>query len=308
MRTRREFVEALLGGAAGLTLTWPAFGQGRGPAPITASKITERVAVLAGAGGNVGVLIGPEGVMVVDGGTANRAGDLVKAVADVSPWPVQLLFNTHYHFDHTGINEVLGASRVRILAHENVKTRLSAAFDNPAMGRRMDALMPQGLPGETFTTGGKRTFGRDAVEYTHTPLAHTDGDAFVFFATSNVLHTGDLFWVGRYPVIDYTVGGSLARMAAALEQMDKVGDANTRIIPGHGGPGGVTKTEMRQIREIWLAVNDRLEGFARQGRTLEEVIAAAPTKDFDARIGNATSDNFLRQAYGGVLAVRGAGQ
>ena len=302
-RTRRAFLEALIGGAAGFTITLPAFGQGRGPAPLTATKLTDRIAVLSGAGGNVGVFMGADGVVMIDGGLANRAMDLAAAAAQISPRMVQVLFNTHYHFDHVGSNELLGMRGVRIIGHENVKQRLMATFENPAMGRRMDALSPAGLPTETFARSGRLMFGADTFEYTHTPLAHTDGDAFVFVPSANVLQTGDLFWTGRYPVVDYGVGGSLGAMAAALERMDTVGDANTRIIPGHGMPGA-TKADMRQTREVWLAINQRLEDHARQGRSADEVVAAAPTREFDTRIGVANPEAFVRQAYGGVLAAR----
>lgn len=302
-RTRRAFLEALITGAAGLTITLPASGQGRGPAPIAASKLTDRIAVLSGAGGNVGVLAGADGLVMIDGGLANRAMDVVAAAAQISPRMVQVLFNTHYHFDHVGSNELLGMRGVRIIGHENVKKRLMTTFENPAMGRRMDALAPAGQPTETFARAGRLMFGAETLEYTHTPLAHTDGDAFVFFPAANVLHAGDLFWTGRYPVVDYGVGGSLGAMAAALEQMDKVGDAKTRIIPGHGMPGA-TQADMRQIREVWLAINQRLEDHARQGRSADEVAAAMPTREFDTRIGVANPEAFVRQAYGGVLAAR----
>ena len=114
-RTRRAFLEALIAGAAGLTITLPASGQGRGPAPIAATKLTDRIAVLSGAGGNVGVLVGNEGIVLIDGGLANRAMDLVAAAAQISPRMVQVLFNTHYHFDHVGSNELLGMRGVRII-------------------------------------------------------------------------------------------------------------------------------------------------------------------------------------------------
>jgi glyoxylase-like metal-dependent hydrolase (beta-lactamase superfamily II) len=299
---RREFIQTLLAGAAGLTLTWPSSVQAqRGPAPITATKLTDRIAALSGAGGNVGVLSGPDGLLMIDGGTANRVTDLMKAVGEISPRMVQALFNTHYHFDHVGANETLGASHVRIIAHDNVKTRLSTTFENPAMGRTMEALAATGLPTETFAQRGMLTLGGERVEYTHTPPAHTDGDAFVFFANANVIQTGDLLWIGRYPVVDYTVGGSLLGMANALEQVEKVGDAQTRIICGHG-PANVGKTEMRQVREMWLTINQRLEALAKQGRSVDEMLAAAPTADFDMQLGVRNPQAFLRQAYGGVLA------
>jgi glyoxylase-like metal-dependent hydrolase (beta-lactamase superfamily II) len=299
---RRTFVRTLLGGAAGVTLAWPARAQ-QAPAPLTATKLTDRLAVVGGAGGNIGLIIGNDGLMMIDGGTANRAADVARTIADVSPRMVQVLFNTHYHFDHVGSNELLGAKGAKIIAHENVKKRLATTFDNPAMGRKMEALAPAGQPMDTFTAGGKLTFGMESLEYTHTPLAHTDGDAFLVLRTSNVLHTGDLLWIGRYPVVDYTVGGSLASMAGTLGQMDRLVDNNTRIIPGHG-PASVTREQMRQTREVWLAINQRLEDHAKAGRSVEAVIAAGPTRDFDMRIGTQNSEGFLRQAYGGVLATR----
>jgi cyclase len=302
MRTkRRDFIAALIGGAAGLTISWPVFGQ----AALTATKLTDTLATISGAGGNVGLLIAPDGLFMIDGGLANRAADVAAAAAQVSPRMVQVLFNTHYHFDHVGSNESLGMRGVRIIAHENVKKRLTTSFDNPAMGRRIDALSAAGQPTETFTNGGRVTFGGETVAYTHPGTAHTDGDAFLFFQRANVIHTGDLFWTGRYPVVDYGVGGSLAAMAAVLGRMDAVGDASTRIIPGHGTPGA-TKAQMREIREVWLAINQRLEDHARTGRSADEVVAAKPTAGFDMRMGVTNAEAFVRQAYGGVLAARGA--
>jgi cyclase len=306
LQDRREFVRALLAGTAGLTLSWrPAGAQGRAPAPLMATKLTDRIVVVTGAGGNIGLVLGPDGVMMIDGGTANRAGDIAQTISTVSPRMVQVLFNTHYHFDHVGSNEFLGKNRIRIIAHENVRKRLSTTFENAAFGQTFEALSAVGQPTETFAAGGKLAFGADALEYTHTPLAHTDGDAFVFFPGANVIHTGDLFWVRTYPVIDYAVGGSLARMAEVLDQMDKVGDANTRIIPGHGA-ATATKADLRQARDMWTTINQRLEQMAQQGRSVDEVIAAAPTKDFEMIVGARNPAGFLRQAYGGVLARRQA--
>jgi glyoxylase-like metal-dependent hydrolase (beta-lactamase superfamily II) len=299
--SRREFLHTLLTGAAGLTITWPAYGQGAAP-PITATKLTDRLAVLAGAGGNVGLLIGRDGLLMIDGGLPDRAADMAKAVAAVSPQMVQVLFNTHYHFDHVGSNELLGRNKVRIIAHENVRKRLGERFDNPAFGRVFEALSPAGQPTETFAAGGKLAFGQDAIEYTHVPQSHTDGDGFVFFPAANVLHTGDLLFLGRYPVVDYGARGSLAGMAAALERMDRVGDAQTRVIPGHGPVSG--KGEMRAAREMWLTINQRLEEHAKAGRLADEVVKAAPTKEFDAKLGVTDASGFVRQAYGGVLARR----
>ena len=299
--SRREFIRALVGGAAGLTVNATVFGQaGPAPTPITATKLTDRLVVLGGAGGNVALVVGADGLLMVDGGLANRAADLAQAIADIDGRRVQVLFNTHYHFDHVGSNEFLGKNKVRIIAHENVKKRLGERIESTAFGRTLEPLGPAGQPTETFSSGGTLSFGREPLEYTHVPLSHTDGDAYVFFPGANVVHTGDLLFLERYPVVDFTVGGSLAGMAASLERVEKIGNAQTRVIPGHGPVA--TKTELRAAREMWVTVNQRLEAMAKQGRTMDEVLKAAPTKDFDPKIGARTAEGFLRQAYGGVLA------
>jgi glyoxylase-like metal-dependent hydrolase (beta-lactamase superfamily II) len=308
MGSRRDFLRALLTSAAGVTLTSSSFaprawGRQVAPPAIVATKLTDRIAVLANAGGNVGLVIGPDGLLMVDGGLANRAADLARAIAEIDGRRVQVLFNTHYHGDHVGSNEYLGKNKVRIIAHENVARRLGERIESQAFGRTIEPLGPVGHPTETFAAGGKLAFGPEALEYTHIALSHTDGDAFVFFPQANVIHTGDLLFLDRYPVVDFTVGGSLAGMAASLERIAKVGDARTRVIPGHGPLA--TQVELAAARATWVAINARLETMAREGRSIDEVLKAAPTKDFDAKVGPQaaqTAEGFLRQAYGGVLA------
>jgi len=262
--------------------------------------MSDRMAALSGNGGNVIVIVSPDGLLMIDGGLVGRGADMAAAVMAVSPRPVAVLFNTHYHFDHVGSNELAGMAGARIVAHENVARRVATTFENSAMGRTMEALSPVGRPTTTFTQGGTMAFGVDRLDYTHEPLAHTDGDAYVFIPTANVLHTGDLFWVGRYPVVDYSVGGNLASMAAALGRLQRLGDESTRVIPGHGRVD-VRMGDLRRTREIWLAVNDRLEGYAREGRPVDDVIAATPTRDFDEEVGVQNAAPFVRQAYNGVL-------
>lgn len=303
--SRRSFIDALLIGTAGLSVARRAFSQAAGgPTPMTALRMTERVAALSGNGGNVLVIMNGEELLLIDGGNVGRGTDTARALAELSAGRIQVLFNTHYHFDHVGSNELAGMAGARIIAHEHVAHRLTTTFDNVAMARTMERMGPIGLPNETFTTGGRITFGRDALEYIHEPRAHTDGDAYVYVESQNILHTGDLFWVGRYPVVDYSVGGSLGAMAEALGRLETVGNEATRIVPGHGRVD-VRKADLRTTREIWLTINGRLEEMARQGRSLDEMLAALPTKDFDERVGVQNPQPFLRQAWGGVLARMG---
>lgn len=268
--------------------------------PIVPTKLADRIYVLIGNGGNVGLIVADDGLMMIDCGLPERAADMVNAVAAVSKLKVQRLLNTHFHFDHTGANETFGRTGTKIMAHENVKKILSISFNDEAFGRVFAPLKPEGLPMETFTAGGKMSFGRDKLEYTHFAEAHTDGDTYVFFPESNILHCGDLFWNGMYPVIDYSAKGWIGGMIAAADKMGKVGDAQTRVIPGHGALG--TKADLKSWRDMLEIVHTRLEPMAKQGKTMDEVLAAAPTKDLDDKWGKARpAEAFLRQAYPSIL-------
>jgi cyclase len=298
---RRDFLQALVGGAAGVSFTYSVFGQAaQAPPPIKATKLTDDLAVLMGDGGNVAVVIAPDGLMMIDGGLPNRTQDMLKAVEEVDSHKVRILFNTHWHFDHVGCNEALGKSGARIIAHENVKKRLSVKVDSEALGRSFDPLKPEGLPAETFTKGGKLTFGKQKIDYSHFVDGHTDGDAYLFLPKANVLHTGDLLFSGMYPVIDYSTGGWIGGMASACDTMLKVGDAKTRVIPGHGALA--SKDDLRASRDMLHTVHERLAAMAKQGRTVDEVVASAPTKDLDEQWGKARpAAGFVKQAYNSLL-------
>jgi glyoxylase-like metal-dependent hydrolase (beta-lactamase superfamily II) len=291
---RRDFLRTLAAGTAVLYFPYRGFSQA--PVSIQAMKLTDTITMLSGDGGNIGVAVADDSILMVDSGLAPRANDLVKAVAELSPRKVAILFNTHFHFDHVGANELLGKNGTKIMAHENVKKVLSMPFKDDAFARTFDPLKPEGLPNATYTAGGKLTFGKNQVVYTHIAEAHTSGDTYVFFPEANILQTGDLFWNGMYPVIDYSDKGWIGGMIAAADQMGKVGDANTRIIPGHGPLG--TKADLKAFRDMLAKVHERLEPMVKQGKTMEEVLAAAPTKDLDEKWGKPRpSEGFLRQAY-----------
>jgi cyclase len=285
-----------MAGTAALYFPYRSFAQQQAPASIQATKLSDTVFMLSGNGGNIGVAIADDSVLMVDAGLAPRANDLLKAVAELSPRKVAVLFNTHFHFDHVGANEALGKTGTKIMAHENVKRILGSRFNDEAFGRTFEPLAAEGLPNQTYTTGSKLNFGKNTVVYTHIAEAHTDGDTYVFFPEANVLQTGDLFWNNMYPVIDYSAKGWIGGMIAAADEMGKVGDANTRIIPGHGTLA--TKADLKAFRDMLATVQERLEPMAKQGRTIDEVLAAAPTKDLEAKWGKPRpAEGFLRQAY-----------
>lgn len=293
---RRAFLRALLAAPAGARLL---FGQAT-PAPINAQKLKPNLAVLSGDGGNIGVVIEPTELMVIDTGYDNRSADLIKALADLDSHKVTLVFNTHWHLDHVGANATLGKAGAKIMAHANVKKWTSQTVTMEALNRKIDPLPPEGQPSQTFTARGRMNFGKTRIEYTPVAPAHTDGDTFLFFPQLNILHTGDLLFNGTYPLIDYSTGGWIGGMVAAADQVLKIGDTQTIIIPGHGPIG--TKEDLQASRDMLNGVYTKLQAFAASKKTTQEVVAAAPTKEFDAQFGKGMKpDQFVTIAYDGLL-------
>jgi len=293
---RRDFLRTVFGGAASLYFTGRAFGQAP-PDPIRATKLTDRIALLTGDGGNVGLVIAEDGLLMIDGGYANRAVELQKAVAETGSHPVKLLFNTHWHGDHVGSNELLGKAGVKIMAHQNAKFWLSQKVKMEIFNITVEPLKPEGIPTKTFVDGGKLTFGKEKIEYKWLPDAHTDNDVYLFFPAANVLHTGDLFFSGMFPVIDYSTGGWIGGMAAALDKLLKVGDAQTKIIPGHGPIS--SKEDMRAARDMLHTVFDRLDALSKKSASLDDVLKANPVSDLESKWGQGflNGETFLRMAY-----------
>ncbi len=301
MSNRREFLSALVGGAAGLTFTYRALGQNP-PPPMKVSKLTDRITLISGDGGNVAVVIGDDGLMMVDGGYAERASELLKNISEqVDTHKVRILFDTHWHLDHVGCNETLGAAGVKIMAHENVKKRVRVKTTMESMNRTFDPLKPEGFPTQEFSKGGKMTFGKEKIEYTHVPLAHTDGDSFLFFPEANIIHTGDLLFNGFYPVIDYSTGGWVGGMAHACSVLQLTGDTHTRVIPGHGPMA--TKDDLQATGIMLATITERLEKLVKEGKSADEAVAAAPTKEFDDKYGHGAfkPDVWTKIAYTSVV-------
>jgi len=293
-------MQAVMTGAVGASFRLRGSAQAP-PPPVVATKLAPDLVWLSGAGGNVALVIGSDGVFMIDSGFPERSADLLKAVSDVDTHKVTTLLNTHWHFDHVGSNEALGRMGAKIVAHENTKAHLSVRTPMEVAGRTFDPLKPEGIPVETFTSGGRVTFAKQRLEYTHVPLAHTDGDAYVFFPALNVLHTGDLLFNGTFPVIDYSNGGWIGGMAQAAAALAKVGDANTRIIPGHGPLA--TKDDLKATYTMLATIQERIEPMIKAGKSIEEAVAAHPTREFDEKYGQGVRkpDAFVQVAYTSIM-------
>ncbi len=246
---------------------------------------------------NVLAVLGPDSVLLVDGGPAERPADLLKLVDSKSGGrPVKVAFNTHWHRDHVGSNEALGKAGAKIVAHQFTKQWLSTEIDWGWQKKTFEPLPAIALPNETFYTSGKMTFGKEAVQYAHLPQAHTDGDIYVYFPGPNILMAGDVMSVGSYPVLDYTTNGWITGMVNAQKTLLDLINADTRIIPGSGPVQ--TRADLLAMNEMCSTVRDRLFALLKKGTGPKEMVAAKPTKEYDAKWGD--PELFILNAYRGL--------
>jgi glyoxylase-like metal-dependent hydrolase (beta-lactamase superfamily II) len=278
-------------------------------AKLTVETLRGNVSVLINeVGGNIGVLHGREGTLLVDTGVAGSREPITEAVARVSADPVKYVVNTHWHFDHTDGNEWLNQAGATIIAHENVRKRMSEAtrvgpWDHtfpPSPATALPAVMLRAAGTQNGTSGAKLHLNGTSISLDTFLPAHTDGDASVEFGDADVLHLGDLWWNGRFPFIDYDTGGSINGTIRAIESSLARVSAKTLIIPGHGPVGG--KSQLSEFRDMLVAVRDKVAILKKQGKSADEVVAEKPTTAYDAAWGASLVDGalFTRLVYAGA--------
>jgi cyclase len=281
-----------------LSMMGSAFAQ----APTDYSKVeikTDKIApnfyVLNGSGGAIGILAGPDGVLMVDSQFAPLTGKIVAAVKQITNEPIRFLINTHVHGDHTGGNENLAKMGTVIFAREELRNRLA----HPATGAPAPTAA---LPVITYSS--PLTFHMDGedVQAIPVPKAHTDGDTLVYFPNNNVIMIGDFVRTIQYPNIDRANGGSLNGMLAGIDAAIKLCNAQTKVVPGHGDV--TDRTGLINHRDMIIAIRDKIAPLVAQGKTLQEVLAAKPTADFDAKVpqSNTTTERFVTQVYAELKA------
>jgi glyoxylase-like metal-dependent hydrolase (beta-lactamase superfamily II) len=268
---------------------------------IQTVPVAGSVSMLVGAGGNIGVSAGPDGVFLVDDQYAPLHPKIIAAVKAISTRPIQFLLNTHWHWDHTGGNELIGKAGVLIVSHDNVRRRLSTEQFVEYFNRRVPASPKEALPVVTFNENVTFHYNGDEIHAFHVDPAHTDGDSVVYFRRANVIHTGDLY-VSTYPFIDLSSGGSINGFIAAANRMLDVANPETKIIRGHGPISN--EKELEEYRDMLLMVRDRVLSQIRVGKTLDEIIASKPTAEFDAtRRGQRSPDDFVRTVYQSLTRI-----
>ncbi|MBC7624255.1 MAG: MBL fold metallo-hydrolase [Aeromicrobium sp.] len=270
------FASALLSGAA---LAQQNFDK----VEIKTQKLTDSIYMLVGSGGNIGLSVGPDAVFMIDDQYAPLTPKIEAAIKAITPKPVTFVINTHWHGDHTGGNVNMGKAGAIIVAHDNVRKRLSSDQFIEFMRVKVDPTPKEGLPIVTFSQTMNFHLNGDDIAAFHVPNAHTDGDSIIHFKRANIVHMGDTFFNGFYPFIDYSSGGTPDGFIAATDRVLAIADDQTKIIPGHGPLA--TKADLIVYRNMLAATIGKIKALAKQGKTLEEIVAAKPTADFDERWG-----------------------
>jgi glyoxylase-like metal-dependent hydrolase (beta-lactamase superfamily II) len=303
--TRRDFLDILLGGAAALWLPSLSFGQ-TPSSGITATSLGDSLTLFSGAGGNVVVAAGPDSVWLVNGGLDERSAELLDAVGrHTGVKRIEGVINTDWYREHTGSNEGLGRSGAKILAHEFTRQYLGAEIYVDWQNRTYPPVRPEALPNQTFYTSGALEFGAHRIEYGHLGQAHTDAAIYVFFPRANVLVAGGALTVGKYPIADYTTGGWLGGLVAASKTLLDLTNPQTRIVPSVGMVQ--TRDDLQAQHDMLAAMMERLTNMIRKGLGPEDIVAAAATREYDAKWGS--PELFVSTSYRSLwLHVRELGK
>ena len=305
--TRRHLLKGVVGGAAGLVLGASSRVSAAAAQALSGSTGVQRLAddlfVLQLPGeANIVAQTTAGGVVLVDGGSAKASGALLKTIGELpggsrrAEAEVQTLFNTHWHPEQTGLNEAIGKAGKTIISHENTRLWLSTDITWSWNGQRFNRLPKVAQPNKTFYTTGQLDSG---IRYGYIPdAAHTDGDMYVYFPTQNVLAVGDVLSNQGWPVVDWQTGGWIGGMAGATQRLQMLANDQTRIVPGRGPV--MSLADLKVQATMYATIYDRLTTLLNKGRGPSEAVAAKPTKEFDAQMGN--PDEFVRRAFESLWA------
>jgi glyoxylase-like metal-dependent hydrolase (beta-lactamase superfamily II) len=268
---------------------------------IKVYKLRGNVSLLEGSGGNIAVLTGPDGKLMVDAGITASRPRIIEALSSLSSDPIKHLINTHWHFDHADGNEWLGTEGVTILAHENARKHLTVAQRVEDWDFDFPPAPLSALPNDVFGDHRSVKVNGATLDLDYYGPAHTDCDISVNFTDADIIHVADTYWNGIYPFIDYSTGGSIDGMIRAADKNLATTTDQTIIVPGHGHPVS-NRSELRASRDMLVAIRENVAKLKGQGRTLDETLAAKPTAAFDAKWGQYVIDPglFTRLVYEGV--------
>ena len=269
-------------------------------ASITVQALRGNVSALVGSGGNIAVLIGTDGKVIIDSGYATSRARITDALAKMDPGPIKYLVNTHWHFDHTDGNAWMHGDGATVLAHENTRKHLATTTRVEDWDFTFPPSPAGAIPTEIFDKEKTLYLNSTTIMLSYYGPSHTDGDVSAYFVEAEVLHCGDTWWNGHYPFIDYSTGGNIKGMIKAAEaNLARVRD-KTIVIPGHGKIAG--KAELAEYRDMLVTIHDRVAALKKEGKSLEEAIAAKPTAAYDSKWATSfiTGDVFTKLVYAGA--------
>lgn len=267
---------------------------------ITVEWLRPNVAMLSGSGGNIGVVIGPEGKLMIDAGIGVSHVKLARAIEQLGPGPIKYVINTHWHWDHTDGNEWLHEAGATLIAHENTVKRLLEAVRVEDWSFTFQPAPTGARPTRVVKSKDSLRFANDTAIMQYYGLSHTDSDISVYLEKADVLFTGDTFWNGVYPFIDWNTGGSIDGMIRAANANIARASDKTVVVSGHGPAGN--RASLVEYRDMLVGIRNNVAQLKRQGKSLDEVIAAKPTAAYDAKWGKFVIDPafFTRLVYRGV--------
>jgi cyclase len=287
---RREFLRHLAAGAAAFGVSRLAIAQGS----PEATKLTDKLRLITGAGNNIVALAGEGGSLLLDCGDAAHAQEVLKLTG-----PVKTVFNTHWHTESTGANEAMAHAGAKLISHVHTQLWMTQEIIHDWEEKVFPPRVKEALPTETFYTTGKTTFGGEEIEYGLMPWAHTDGDIYVFFTQSNVLVAGDVIQPGKLPMLDFPTGGWLGGMQEAHRTLLRLANDSTKIVPAVGPV--LSKNDVQASLDLLTKVRDQLVKLMKQGKGAQDMIDAKAVKEFEGQLAGDQA-KFIFTAYRGLWA------
>lgn len=273
------------------------FAQDYSKVKITSDKLSDKVHMIMGYGGNLGLFDAGDGYILIDDQFAPLTDKIKAVIKKIGDKPVKFVLNTHWHFDHTGGNEKFAKDNSVVIAQENVRKRMSTDQFIKALNMPIKASPKEALPVITFKKGIKFHLNDEELDVMHIQNAHTDGDSIVHFKKANIIHTGDIFNRAGYPFIDYSSGGTPDGFVKALEKILEISNKDTVYIPGHGPKSNYK--ELVEYHQMVKTLVNQVKDLIKEGKNLEQIKKMNITKEYDKKWANGfiKTDNFVTILY-----------
>lgn len=299
MFMKRSRIYSIFAGIALVILVSFSYAQDSDEVQVATEKIAKNIYVFQDSGGmgNTTALTGDDGVLMIDAKVEASVDLLLAEISKLSSKPIRFTIITHWHFDHVGGNETVAKTGATLIAHENVRKQMSVDHNMELLDTEVPASSETAKPMVTYEKSLTFYMNGETVEVFHKGPGHTDGDSVIYFRNANVIHMGDLYFEGLYPYIGIYSGGSINGMIKVINEILPMIDNKTKVVPGHGP--ATDKARLQQYVSMLTTIRDNVSRLMQEGKTMEEVVAAKPTRAFDEKWGGGflASDSFASLVY-----------